>query len=91
MNESATNIRHQTPGIPGRRKIMQREYTITDEDVDGPLIEESNWGKVIRPGMRISLNMILQATSWNNKQRCPKCNEPTLGHVLAGKRVRWYL
>jgi hypothetical protein len=38
-------------GIPGHRKILQREYNITDENSDGVLVEKSNWNSIIRPGM----------------------------------------
>lgn len=78
-------------GIPGHRKILRREYNITDEDADGILVEESNWNSVIRPRMQISLNVILQASSSWNMHRCPRCSEAVLGHVLQGKRRRWYI
>ena len=41
-------------GIPGHRKILRREYSITDEDADGVLVEDSNWNSIIRQGMHIS-------------------------------------
>jgi hypothetical protein len=76
-------------GIPGHRRILRKEYTITDEDSDGTLVEESNWATVIRAGTQLSLNMILQASpSWKT-HHCPRCEEPTLGHALPGKRRRW--
>lgn len=75
-------------GIPGSKKIMRREYTITEENEEETLIEEENWGRLIRPGMRLALNMILKvSSSWNTSQ-CPKCKEATLGHALPGKRIR---
>jgi len=69
---------------------MRREYALTEESEEATLIEESNWRTLIRPGMKMSLHMILRASSGWNTNHCPKCNEATFGPSLPGKRVRWY-
>jgi hypothetical protein len=76
-------------GIPGHRRILRKEYTITNEDSDGTMVQESNWDNVVRAGTQLSLNIILQASSSWKKHHCPRCDEPTLGHTLPGKRRRW--
>jgi hypothetical protein len=38
-------------GIRYHRRILRKEYTITDEDADGVLIQESNWDTVVRAGI----------------------------------------
>lgn len=75
--------------IPGRHKIGRKEYTITDEDLEDTLIEDSNWSTLIHPGMQLSLNMIVPATSTTNFQNCPRCREVTFGHKLPQQRRRW--
>jgi hypothetical protein len=76
-------------GIPGHRRILRKEYNLTDEDADGTLIEASNWTSMIKAGIQISLNIILQASASWKIEDCPRCEEPTLGHALPGKRRRW--
>jgi hypothetical protein len=76
--------------MPGRAKVRRKEYTITDEDADGALVEESNWDMIYHPGKHLSLNMVFSALpSWNVYQ-CPRCERPTIGKALAGERRRWY-
>ena len=75
-------------GIPGHKRILRKEYTITDEDAD-VIVQESNWNNVIRAGIQLSLYIVLQASSAWKSQHCPRCDEPTLGHALPGKRRRW--
>lgn len=75
--------------IEGHRKIMRKEYTLTDEDSDGTIIEASNWSGKIRPGMQISLNMVFPAAPSLSIEHCPRCNEPSLGSPLPGQRRRW--
>jgi len=77
-------------GVPGTRKILRREYALTEESEEATLIEEDNWGTLIRPGMKLSLNMTFRtSSSWNNNH-CPRCKESTFGHSLPSKRIRWY-
>jgi hypothetical protein len=76
--------------MPGRAKVRRKEYTITDEDADGALIEEANWDIIYHPGKHLWLNMIFKALpSWNVYQ-CPRCARPTMGKALPGERRRWY-
>lgn len=75
--------------MPGRAKVRRKEYTITDEDADGTLIEEENWDMIYQPGKNLSLNMVFPAlTSWNI-YHCPRCDRPSIGKTLPGKRRRW--
>jgi len=76
-------------GLPGHHKITRREYMIADEDNGGELIDSGSWSHVIRPGMQISLNVVFRAAASWNTQYCPRCNEPTIGPTLPGKRKRW--
>jgi hypothetical protein len=78
-------------GIPWRRKILKKEYTISDENSDGILLDESNWNNLVHQGNELSLNMILPASSSWNMHSCPRCNEPSIGNTLPGKRKRWWV
>lgn len=75
--------------IYGHSKIQKNKYTLTDEDSDGILIEESNWMSAIRPGMQLSLNMVLPASSSQDFQNCPRCHEMTFGKFNQGQQRRW--
>jgi hypothetical protein len=72
----------------GYAKIMQREYNIADEDGEGTLITEDDWAERIKPGMTISMSMILRKSS-APERACPRCNIQCIGPELAGRRLRW--
>lgn len=76
--------------MPGRAKVQRKQYTITDEDADGILIEDSNWNTVYQPGKHLSLNMVFPASNTWNLSFCPQCNRPAMGKTLPGERRRWY-
>jgi hypothetical protein len=75
--------------MPGQKKILRREYTVTDEDNDGVVVEEINWTTIFQPGKHLSLNMILNATPSFDVHRCPICSRMALGTILPGHRRRW--
>ncbi|KAG4438868.1 hypothetical protein IFR05_005657 [Cadophora sp. M221] len=75
-------------GIHGRRKILRKEYTLSDEAHDGTLVDESNWTSIVQPGIELSLNMVFPAASSWNIQRCPRCDAPSMGSKLPGQRRR---
>ncbi|KAH8770663.1 hypothetical protein F5882DRAFT_180455 [Hyaloscypha sp. PMI_1271] len=75
--------------IPGRAKVRRKEYTITDEDADGILIEEANWDMIYHPGKHLSLNMVFPALPSWNVHRCPRCDRPAIGKARPGERRHW--
>ena len=68
---------------------MRKEYALTEENEEPTLIEEKNWETRIRPGMRVSLNMVVPVSLGWRTNHCPKCDETTFGHSLPGKRIKW--
>jgi hypothetical protein len=72
----------------GYAKIMQREYNLAEEDGGGTLITADNWAELIKPGMKISLSMILRKSS-APERACPRCNNQCTGPELVGRRLRW--
>ncbi|KAK0105720.1 hypothetical protein ONS95_004242 [Cadophora gregata] len=76
--------------IPGRKKILGREYTLTDEELDGIILERSNWEMTRQPGMKLSVNMILHATESVDLRRCPRYKALCSGPILPRKRRRCY-
>jgi hypothetical protein len=75
--------------IPGRAKVRRKEYTITDEDTNGVLIEEANWDMIYHPGKHLSLNMVFPALPSWNVHRCPRCDRPAIGKARPGERRHW--
>jgi hypothetical protein len=71
-------------------KIVQREYNLAEEDGEGALITVDKWAELIKPGMSISLSMILRRSS-APERACPRCNTQCSGPELAGRRLRWYV
>lgn len=76
-------------GLPGYQKILRREYTIADEDSGGALIDTKKWASFIRPGMQLSLNVIVKVPSSWNIQYCPRCKTHSIGPPLRGTRTIW--
>jgi hypothetical protein len=75
---------------PGYAKIVQREYNIAEEDGEGALITVDTWAQLIRPGMTLSLSMILRKSA-APERACPRCNIQCIGPELTGRRLRWYV
>jgi hypothetical protein len=75
---------------PGYAKIMQREYNLAEEDGEGALITVDTWAQLIRPGMTLSLSMILRKSA-APERACPRCNIQCIGPELTGRRLRWYV
>lgn len=74
---------------PGRLKILKNEYTITDEDSDGLVLDKNNWDVAVRPGMQISLNILLKAASSWRSGSCPRCKSHMV--EITGNSRRWYV
>ncbi|KAG4422088.1 hypothetical protein IFR04_004829 [Cadophora malorum] len=77
--------------IPGQKKILAREYNLTDdtdEDLDGGMVDNSNWETTIRRGMQLSLNIIMPTSHWVDLQSCPQCKTVCFSHNLPQKRRR---
>ncbi|KAF8244604.1 hypothetical protein K440DRAFT_609178 [Wilcoxina mikolae CBS 423.85] len=72
---------------PGHAKILQREYRLAEEDTNGALIGENNWFDTVKPGMSISLSMVLRRP-YTNSRRCPRCSMICQGPELSGNRLR---
>ena len=75
--------------VPGQKKILSREYSLTDEDLDGVMVEKSNWETMIRKGMQLSLNIIIPAAQSVDLRCCPQCKTVCFGHDLPQKLRRW--
>ncbi|KAF8541991.1 hypothetical protein BDD12DRAFT_442090 [Trichophaea hybrida] len=72
---------------PGYTKILQHEYRLADEDSNGTPISVNNWTGIVRPGMSVSLSMVLRKP-YTNSRRCPRCSMICQGPELSGNRLR---
>ena len=74
---------------------MRKEYTVTDEDVDGPVINDENWSAFVKPGMNISLNMVLKVGASWDVRKCPRCTSIILrlngAGVASQTKRQWYI
>ena len=78
--------------IPGRRKILKREYTIeavTDDNADGTVVVDTEWHAAIQSARQLLLNVKYQTSSNYDVSHCPRCSELASGQMLPGRRRRW--
>src|SRR5438046_7057992 len=78
---------------PGRLEIMRKEYTITNDETNGVILDDDNWSALVKPGMQVSLNIILKAASTWDLRICPRCKSPILNVESSGDGIgaarRW--
>jgi len=77
--------------LPGHTKILEREYTLVNEQADGTLITRESWDDMVKEGTCIGLNIILrkQFSSAPTGTSCPRCNKTCTVILLPGQQQRW--
>ncbi|KAF8249098.1 hypothetical protein K440DRAFT_660383 [Wilcoxina mikolae CBS 423.85] len=70
-------LRARFHDFPGQRRVESGNYEIRDEADAGRSLAKAAWAKLMLPGMRVSMNMVLERQiDGNEAYRCPRsdCN-----------------
>lgn len=77
-------------GSVGSSWVKAGRYRITDEAAGEPL-KAHEWKDKIKPGMVLSMTMVLRKPRAGPHHRCPSCEMEYVGAPTTElKRVRWY-
>lgn len=80
--------------LPGRNRIDQGEYEITD-DSEGALIQDSDWESKVLPGVRIVMSIVMQAfpaaASGAATHECPRCRRSNARTEREKGSLKWYV
>lgn len=66
------------------------KYNITDE-TDGTILTAAEWKARIKPGMKLSMAMVLEKQAFNKREHsCPACDLEYIGAKTGDlARVKW--
>jgi hypothetical protein len=63
--------------FPGEQRVQTGKYEIRDEADAGRSLEKDTWAKLLFPGMRVTMNMVIERQiDGDQAYRCPRsdCN-----------------
>ena len=74
--------------LPGRKKVMRREYAIEESVTGKELDRKREWALCFRPGQKVSMSMLFDSSPIS-KVSCPRCKTGT--QTPTGLSVTWYV
>jgi len=66
---------------PGQGLIDNEEFKFMDES--GNAIQEFEWEKLVQPGLKVNMNVIIGHSLFGTGNRCPECK----GHISPYSRI----
>ena len=80
---------------PGSQRVNNATFVLTDERNNGALILPPDIVKLVEPGMKLAMSMVVERVGKIDDpemQRCPACQVKFEGvKVRLEERMRWYL
>ena len=63
-------LRSTFKGLPGEGKITSGDYYLLDSKIHGLIISKAHWERVVFPGRKISMSVVIKTLS-GNEGNCP--------------------